>query len=68
MGSAMTKPPGTARPIKTPSNRSFGLVFTGFFLLVGLVPLLRHDDPRWWALGASISKIRAGEMKLSAYL
>jgi hypothetical protein len=35
---------------KTGSDRSFGFVFTGVFVIVGLLPLL-HDDPiRFWAL------------------
>jgi hypothetical protein len=32
------------------SNRSFGLVFAGFFLLVTLLPLLHSAPPRRWAL------------------
>ena len=36
-----------------PSDRSFGLVFTGFFILVGLVPLLRGRPIRLWALVVS---------------
>jgi len=36
-----------------PSDRTFGLTFAAFFLLVALVPLL-HDRPlRIWALGLS---------------
>jgi len=35
------------------SDRSFGLVFTGFFVLVGAAPLLHGGEPRWWALGAA---------------
>ncbi len=35
------------------SDRTFGLVFTGFFLVVALAPL-RHQQPlRWWALAAA---------------
>ena len=33
-----------------PSNRSFGLLFSGVFLLVGLLPLWRSAEPRRWAL------------------
>lgn len=36
-----------------PSNRKFGLVFTAFFLLLGLAPLRRAGAPAWWALGIS---------------
>lgn len=38
------------RDIKRGSNRSFGLVFAGFFLLIGIWPLFRHTPPRLWAL------------------
>ena len=31
------------------SDRNFGFVFTGFFLLVGLSPLRHHLPPRIWA-------------------
>ncbi len=37
--------------VKSSSNRSFGLVFAGFFLLVGLLPLARGAELRFWALG-----------------
>lgn len=33
------------------SSRSFGLVFTIFFLVVALLPLLRGHGMRLWALG-----------------
>jgi hypothetical protein len=37
--------------LKNSSARSFGLVFTTFFVLVGAVPVVRHSGgPRWWAL------------------
>jgi hypothetical protein len=39
------------RPVKQSSDRAFGLVFTGVFLLVGLWPLWGGAGPRWWALG-----------------
>lgn len=36
------------------SNRSFGLVFCGFFLIVGLLPLIKGGDtPHYWLLGLS---------------
>ena len=38
---------------KTPSDRSFGRVFAVFFLLVGLLPTLRHGPLRLWALAVS---------------
>ncbi len=41
---------GRAEEIKGSSDRSFGLVMTGFFALVALSPLLHAREPRWWAL------------------
>ena len=42
-----------ARQVTAPSNRSFGLVFAGVLLLIGLWPALRHGEGlRWWALAA----------------
>jgi saxitoxin biosynthesis operon SxtJ-like protein len=35
--------------IKGSSERSFGLVFTCLFLIIGLWPLWAHEAPRWWA-------------------
>ena len=36
---------------KASSNRSFGLVIGGAFLLIGLAPLLHAPHrPRWWAI------------------
>lgn len=35
------------------SNRSFGWVFTVFFLIIALLPLLKGEGPRVWALAAS---------------
>lgn len=35
------------------SERSFGLVFAAFFLLIGLWPLKSGGDMRLWALGAA---------------
>jgi len=32
------------------SDRSFGIVFCLFFLLLGLAPLRAHHPVRWWAL------------------
>lgn len=33
-----------------PSERSFGLVFTAVFGLVGIWPALHGEAPRWWSL------------------
>ena len=35
------------------SDRNFGLVFGGFFLLIACWPLLHGETPRWWAFGAA---------------
>ena len=37
-------------PAHGSSDRSFGLVFTAFFLLVGLAPLLHGRGARYWAV------------------
>ena len=37
-------------PVEGSSDRSFGLVFTVFLLIVGLLPLLHGHVPRMWAL------------------
>ena len=37
-----------------PSDRSFGVVFTVIFSLVGLLPLWRGAAPRWWAVGVAL--------------
>jgi hypothetical protein len=37
------------------SDRSFGLVLTGFFALVGVWPVIRHSgSPRGWACGLAL--------------
>jgi len=36
------------------SNRSFGIVFTIVFLLLGVWPMLYGTGPRWWACGIAI--------------
>jgi hypothetical protein len=35
--------------VKASSDRTLGLVFTGFFALVAFLPLLRGHRARWWA-------------------
>ena len=42
------------RARKRGSARAFGLVFAGVFALFGLLPLLRHREPRVWLLGAGL--------------
>lgn len=36
------------------SDRSFGLVFAGVFLVVACWPLFHLELPRWWALGIAV--------------
>ena len=36
------------------SNRSFGLVFFGFFLIIGLWPIFKYEEIRIWALTISL--------------
>ncbi len=36
--------------IKKSSNKSFGIVFSIVFLLIGLYPLINYDQIRFWAL------------------
>ena len=36
--------------IKTSSDKTFGLVFAGVFLLIAVWPLFRGGEPRLWAL------------------
>lgn len=35
--------------VRGSSDRTFGLVFSGFFLAIGFLPLLRGHAARWWA-------------------
>ena len=39
---------------KKSTNRSFGIVFSIFLLIVGLWPLLNENNPRVWALVISL--------------
>lgn len=38
---------------KTASNREFGFVFAGFFLLISLLPLLHKEPVRIWSIPVS---------------
>jgi Saxitoxin biosynthesis operon protein SxtJ len=38
-------------PVKTSSDRVFGLVFAGFFAIVALLPLFSGRSPRLWSIG-----------------
>jgi Saxitoxin biosynthesis operon protein SxtJ len=52
-----------AETTKISSNRSFGFVIGGAFLLIGLLPLLHAPHrPRWWAI--IIATIFAGFAQL----
>ena len=39
--------------VKSASDRSFGFVFTAFFAIIGLLPLLHGHSLRIWALAVS---------------
>ena len=41
---------GRADEVKSSSDRGFGLVFAGFFAVIGLLPLAGGGGPRIWAL------------------
>jgi hypothetical protein len=41
------------RKVVTGSDRSFGLVFAVFFVIVALLPAVHGAPPRWWALGVA---------------
>ncbi|MCU0935257.1 MAG: SxtJ family membrane protein [Gammaproteobacteria bacterium] len=44
---------GRETEVEGSSNRSFGWVFTAFFLILALLPLLGGGGVRYWALAAS---------------
>ena len=46
--------------IKLPSNRNFGIVFSIFFMIVALWPLLNQDELRMWSLLISIGFLFLG--------
>ena len=50
---AANEPVVSHRKVAAGSDRSFGLVFAGFFLVVALLPLIHGGTVRWWALGAA---------------
>lgn len=39
-----------AAPVQMGSERSFGLVFAAVFAIVGLLPIVRGNEIRWWAV------------------
>ena len=42
-------------PVRGSSDRSFGLVFTALFLLIGVAPLLHGRGPRYWAIAIGVA-------------
>ena len=49
------------------SNRSFGLVFFAFFLIVGLWPIFQYEDVRIWSIIAAFIFLILGIL-VSKYL
>jgi len=47
---AASEPTVAHRKVTASSDRSFGLIFAGFFSVVALLPLIRGGPPRLWAL------------------
>jgi hypothetical protein len=45
------------------SDRVFGFVFAGAFLVIAGWPLWRGENPRWWALGATVVFALVGLLK-----
>jgi hypothetical protein len=45
------------------SERSFGIVFGILFLIMGLWPLVRHEPPRYWALGVALVFLAAAFLR-----
>ena len=41
-------------PVRGSSDRGFGLVFTAFFLIMGLAPLLHGRGARWWSIALAL--------------
>jgi hypothetical protein len=48
---AANEPVVSHKKVPMGSNRSFGLVFAVFFVLVGLAPAVHGAPLRWWSLG-----------------
>jgi hypothetical protein len=56
---ATNEPIVSYRKVTGSSNRSFGLVFAAVFALIGLAPLYRGGDLRYWALGLGVAFVAA---------
>ena len=52
---AANEPVVSHRKVVAGSDRSFGLVFAGFFALVALLPATHGAPIRWWALGLALA-------------
>lgn len=50
-----TSPVSPPEGLQLPTNRSFGLVFCGFFALVALFPLLSGESIRLWSAVVSVA-------------
>jgi len=50
---APNEPVVSHRKVVVGSDRSFGLIFAGFFALVALLPATHGAPIRWWALAVS---------------
>ena len=56
---AANEPVVSHRKVVMGSNRSFGLVFGGFFVLVALLPAIHGAPVRLWALGVAAAFVAA---------
>ncbi len=45
--------------VKGSSNRSFGIVFTVVFAVIGLIPVIGGAVPRWWAVAIAVAFLLA---------
>ncbi len=52
---ATNEPVVSHKKVTMGSNRSFGLVFAGFFAIVALLPFIHGAPVRWWALGVAVA-------------
>ena len=40
--------------VKMGTEKNFGIVFSAIFIIVGLLPLIDSNSPKFWALGISL--------------
>jgi Saxitoxin biosynthesis operon protein SxtJ len=57
---AANEPVVSHKKVVMGSNRSFGLVFAVFFVLVALLPMVHGAPARWWALGIAAAFAAVG--------